>query len=200
MPLRADVAYGPSGNLAGRRHEHERILEQQHRLQLAGTQPDGEGHVELAGDHGVRPGVDVLVLQQADVEVRVLAAEPADDRRQQHVGHALERADVEPAGCSGEEAVDRIAGGVDPGDDVSGVGEHDLAERGQRHRARPTRAVEQRAADDPFEGRDLLADRRLGVAEAGRRPAERALRGDGVEGDEVAELEVAEQWHDDQRS
>ena len=105
-----------------------------------------------------------------------------------------------PADCSGQEAVDRIAGGVDPGDDVAGVAEHDLAERGQLDRAGPAGAVEQRAADEPFEGGDLLADRRLGVAEAGGRAAERALGGDGVEGDEVAELEVAELAHDHQRS
>ena len=161
--------------LAGRRHEHERVLEQQQRLQVAGAQPDGERQVELAGEHGVGAGVDVLVLEQADVEVRVLAAEPAHDRRQQHVGHALERADVDPAGVAGEEALDGIAGGVDPGDDVAGVAEHDLAERGQLDRAGAARAVEQRAADEPLEGGDLLADGRLGVAEAGRRPAERAL-------------------------
>ena len=124
--------------------------------------------------------------------VGVLAAQPLDDRRQQHVGHALERADVDAPDVAGEEAVDGLAGGVDAGDDVAGVAEHDLAERCQLDRPGPARAVEQRAADEPFERGDLLADRRLGVAEADGGPTERALGGDGVEGDEVAEFEVAE--------
>jgi hypothetical protein len=80
------------------------------------------------------------------------------------------------------------------------VPEDELAERGQRDRPGPARAVEQRSPDEPFEGRDLLADRRLGVAEPHRRPSERALAGDGVEGDEMTQFEIAELGHDHQRS
>ena len=93
---------------------------------------------------------------------------------------------------AGEEALDGVAGGVDAGDDVAGVAEDELAERGQLDGSGAARAVEQRAADEALEGGDLLADGRLGVAEADRGPAERALGGDGVEGDEVAELEITE--------
>ena len=101
---------------------------------------------------------------------------------------------------AGEEALDGLAGGVDPGDDVAGVAEHELAERRQLDRAGAAGAVEHGPADEALEGGDLLADGGLGVAEAGGRPAERALGGDGVEGDEVAELEIAQLAHDHQRS
>ena len=113
---------------------------------------------------------------------------------------ALERADVDAPDLSGEEAVDGLAGGVDAGDDVAGVAEHELAERRQLDRPRAAGAVEQGAADEPLEGGDLLADGGLGVAEAHGGTAERALRGDGVEGDEVAQFEVAELLHEHQRS
>ena len=123
-----------------------------------------------------------------------------DDGRQQHVGAALERADVDSSGGAGEEPFDGIPGGVDPGDDVPGVAEDDLAQRGQLHGTRAARAVEQRAADESLEGGDLLADGGLGVAEPSRCSPERAFAGHGVEGDQVAELEIAELAHVHQRS
>ena len=113
---------------------------------------------------------------------------------------ALERADVDAPDLAGEEAVDGVAGRVDAGDDVAGVAEHELAERRQLDGSGAARAVEQGAADEPLEGGDLLADGRLGVAEADRGTAERALRRHGVERREVAQFEVAELLHDHQRS
>ena len=198
--VEVDGGVGPGRQLAGRRHQHERVLEEEQRLEVAGARADGERQVELAGEHGHGAGVGVLVLEQADVEVGVLAAQPAHDGRQEHVGHALERPDVDAADLAGQEALDGLAGGVDPGDDVAGVAEHELAERGQLDRSGTARPVEHGPADEALEGGDLLADGRLGVAEAGGRPAERAFGGHGVEGDEVAELEVSQLAHVHQRS
>ena len=164
---------------------------------------DREREVELAGQHALGAGVVVLLLEQADVDVGVLAAQLLDHRRQQHVGDALERADVDAPDVAGDEALDGVAGGVDAGDDVAGVAEDELAERRQLDGPRPARAVEQRAADEPLEGGDLLADGRLGVAEADGGLAERALGGHRVEGDEVlrSSSRVAGGWlHDHQRS
>ena len=84
-------------------------------------------------------------------------------------------------------------------DDVAGVAEDDLAERRQLDRSGTAGAVEHGAADEALEGGDLLADGGLGVAEAEGGLAERALGGDGVEGDEVPELEIAD-VHDHQAS
>ena len=56
----------------------------------------------------------------------------------------------------------------------------------------PAGAIEDGAADRSLEGGDLLADRRLGVAEPLGRASERAFGGDGVEGQEVAQLEAGE--------
>ncbi len=161
--------------------------------------PDREGEVELAGQHGLGAGVVVLLLEQADVDTGVLAAQLLHHRRQQHVGDALERADVDASDGAGEEALDGVAGGVDAGDDVAGVAEDHLAEGRQLDRPGAAGAIEHGAADEALEGGDLLADGGLGVAEPQRRLAERALGGDGVEGDEVPELEIAE-LHVHQRS
>ena len=171
------------------------VVEQHRRLEVAVALADDEGDVELAvADLGVE-GEVVLGLEEADVEAGELGPQLLDDRRQQHVGHALERADVDPPGLAGPEPLDGVPGGVDAGEDVPGVAEHDLAERGQLDRSGAAGAVEELVADEPLQRRDLLADGGLGVAEAHRRLGERPLGGDGVEGDEVAELEITEAGH-----
>ena len=59
---------------------------------------------------------------------------------------------------------------LDPGQQVA-RGVEDLgAERGDLDRARAARTVEQLAADHLLEGRDLLADRRLRIAQASPPP------------------------------
>ena len=88
----------------------------------------------------------------------MIAAEALQDRREEDGGDALERPDVDASDLAGEEAVDRIAGGVDAGDDAPGVVEHQLAERCQLDRPRPARTVEQGSTNEAFEGGDLLAD------------------------------------------
>ena len=55
-------------------------------------------------------------------------------------------------------------------------------------RARP--GARELLADDPLEGRDLLADRRLRVAERVGGTAERRLTGDGLQRDQVTELDA----------
>ena len=74
-----------------------------------------------------------------------------------------------------------------------------LAERRQLDRAWPTGAIEHTLAGDPLERRDLLADRRLRVAQPVGGAPERALVGDRIERHEVAEFEVPELRHEHQR-
>jgi hypothetical protein len=57
------------------------------------------------------------------------------------------------------------------------VGEQDLAGVGQLDRTRAAGADDQLLPDDALERRDLLADRRLHVAEPGGSAPERALLG-----------------------
>jgi hypothetical protein len=61
------------------------------------------------------------------------------------------------------------------------VTEQHLAGLGQLDRAGAARALDQALADDPLERCDLLADRRLDVAQTRGGTAERALLGDGLE-------------------
>ena len=92
----------------------------------------------------------------------------------------------------GLEPLDRLGGGLGPVEQVAGVGQHQLAERGDAHRLRPARAIEHGSTDRPLERGDLLADGGLGVAEPLGRAPERAFGGDGVEGEQVAQLEAGE--------
>ena len=69
------------------------------------------------------------------------------------------------------------------------VPEQQPAGLGQRDRPRAAGPLDQLLADDPLERRDLLADRRLRVAELDRGAAERALGLDGVERGQMAQLD-----------
>ena len=64
-----------------------------------------------------------------------------------------------------------------------------LAGLGQRDDAAAAPPVDEAHADGGLERRDLLADRRLRVAEHGAGAAERALAGDRLECGEVPELD-----------
>ncbi len=70
------------------------------------------------------------------------------------------------------------------------VGQDQGVERGDPHRLRPARPVEHWPADGLFQRGDLLADRRLAVAQPGGSPAERALIGDGGQGGEMTQLGI----------
>ncbi len=98
-------------------------------------------------------------------------------------------ADVERAGLAGRERREVGLGRLEAGDDRARVAEQQPAGLGQRDRPRAARALDQLLADDPLERRDLLADRRLGVAELDRGAPERALGLDGVERSQMAQLD-----------
>jgi hypothetical protein len=74
-------------------------------------------------------------------------------------------------------------------DDPRGVTEEELPGFGERDAARPARALHELLADDALEGLDLLAHRRLGVAELLGSTPERALVGDRLEGGEMPQLD-----------
>src|SRR5213079_597089 len=117
---------------------------------------------------------------------RPLALEAADELREDPGADTLERAHSKRAAATVDHRADVGLGRVQPGDDRLGMAEDELARLGQVDRAWAAGALDQLGAGDLLEGRDLLADRRLGVAELGRRAAERPLLGDGLQRCEMA--------------
>jgi hypothetical protein len=103
---------------------------------------------------------------------------------------ALVNADAQRSRLPVPEGVEIGLGGREPRDDRLGVPQQQLARLGQGHLPRPTGALDELLADDPFQRRDLLRDRRLGIAERCRRLAERHLTCDRLERDQVTELDA----------
>jgi hypothetical protein len=69
------------------------------------------------------------------------------------------------------------------------VAEQELARLGQRDGAWPAGPVDQRLADDPLEHRDLLADRRLRVAQPPAQRDRTCPPRRSPSGDQVAQFE-----------
>ena len=74
--------------------------------------------------------------------------------------------------------------------DRIGVGEQQAPSFGEIDAGLAARAFDQALSDQVFEGRDLLGHGGLGVAEVPGGAAEGAGVGDGLESDEVAQLET----------
>ena len=146
--------------------------------------PVEEDEVEV-----VEAGRVGLLLEQPDLAAGVAVAQPLHDLREDHVRHALERAEVD-APVTGLEPVDGGGEARRLRQQVAPVREHHRAEGRDAHPFRPAGPVEDRAADGLLQRGDLLADRRLGVAEAERRPSERTLVGYRGEGGEVPQFDV----------
>ncbi len=111
-------------------------------------------------------------------------------RGQQLHRHRLEGPDGQPSAGAGLELVQLLHRHRQPVQHRLGVAEQEAPRRGERRRAGPAGAVEDRRADRPLERRDLLADRGLAEAEDVTGAAERAFLGHRGEGDEVAGLDV----------
>ena len=96
----------------------------------------------------------------------------------------------ERARLAGLERAEVGLGGLEARDDRLGVPQQERAGLGQRDRARAAGPLDEPLADDPLERRDLLADRRLRVAEPLRGAAERALVRERLQRGEVAHLDA----------
>jgi hypothetical protein len=126
---------------------------------------------------------------QADVDLRPGGAEVAQEGGEDAHADRLVGADTERAGLADDDRRDVSPRCVQPGDDRLGVLDERRADLGEDGGPPTAGAVEDRGADDAFEHGDLLADRRLGVAECRRRGGERALACDRSQGGQMAELE-----------
>ena len=78
---------------------------------------------------------------------------------------------------------------MQPSLDRLGMPQEDLPCLGQRDGSRPPRAIDQLQADDTLERCDLLRDGGLRVPEPIRCAPERSGVGDGLERDEMTEVE-----------
>jgi hypothetical protein len=185
------------GSLQGRERrargdeENERVVQQLDRLVRAGSDGQGpEGQVELAALDELEELALVDGLAEDDLDVRARLGEAPQQRRQHAGPDALERPDAEPARVSGLERshvglrreharLDRVR-----------VTQQDAAGLGQRDRARAAWALDETEPDDALESRDLLRDGGLRVAETLGGAPERALVGDRLQRDEMAEVEA----------
>jgi hypothetical protein len=129
-------------------------------------------------------------LVEPDLDARPLLDEAPHQVGEDVLADRLVDADAERAGLAAAERVHVRLRGREPGDDRLGVAKEQLAGLGQRDLARAARALDELLAHDPLQGGDLLADRRLCVAERGRGAAERRLTRDCLQRDQVAELDA----------
>ena len=128
-------------------------------------------------------------LPQLDDDVRPGGLEPAHHLGKDLRSDALEDPDVERAGLAGRKRGQVCLGRLETRDDRGCVAEQQPAGLGHRDGPRAARALDQLLADDPLERRDLLAHRRLRVAELDRGAPEGAFGLDGIEGGQMAELD-----------
>ena len=150
---------------------------------------DDEGEVELPGGDPLEYQGLIVELDEVDGDVGSLDTQPTEDPGQDADGHRLEGAHGEPSDSPSGELTEVELGDAHPVEDRLGVNDEPLTRLGEAHRLGAARAVEERLPDDPLEGGDLLAHRRLRVAEVLGGPPERPFGGDGKESDKVAELD-----------
>ena len=177
----------------GDRAHHEELVRPraEHLDRKAGHRHlEHEADVEVARDQCLGEQLCLVLLGELDAQPGCGLAQTTDDRRQRPHRDALEDADVDRAGVAFRERAQVGPGRRHPCEDHHRVLVHELAGSREPHLPGAAGTVEQRSAHDPFEARDLLADRRLGVAESSRGGSERPLFDDGAEGDEMAELEA----------
>ena len=129
-------------------------------------------------------------LREPELDLRPVGAEPPHHLGQHARADALVRPDAQRPGLAGAQREHVGPGGGEAVDDRLGVTKEQRSGLGHRDRARPAGALDEPLADDALERRDLLADRRLRVAELRGGAAERAGARDGLERREVPDLDA----------
>ncbi len=174
----------------GRDEEDVRVAHQLERLERAvGERRAAEREVELARlDRRVQLRVGRR-LGEPELDPGPVGQEAPHHARKDARADGLVGADPQRPRLAGAERGHVGARRVEPRDDRLGVAQEQLARVGERDGPRAARTLDQRLADDPLERRDLLAHRRLRVAEPLGRAAERALARDRVERGEMPHLD-----------
>ena len=155
-----------------------------------GQRQVGEREVELAVLEQAEQVGGVRLLVHLHVDARPLLAEAAEQCGEDARADALIDADPQRAGGTLGERGHVGLGGVELRDDRVGVAEEQTARVGEVDAAWAARPLDELLADDALELGDLLADRRLCVAELARSTAERAVPRDGVERHQMAQLDA----------
>ena len=152
---------------------------------------DDEAEVDLTALDQAEELAVVGRLDERHVDLRPLRrGSDAKQRREDARADALVRADPQRAGVAGAEGAQVGLGGTEAGRDPVGMREQELPASVSEIGLRAARPLDEALADDALEHCDLLADRRLRVAEPLRRAAERAFLGDGLERDQMPQLET----------
>jgi hypothetical protein len=101
----------------------------------------------------------VAGLAQPDLDAGPLGAEGSKQAGEDLGADAWQRAHPQLALFARGQCPKVSGGRTDAGEDGPGVGQQDLSGGREPYRAGAAGALEQRCADDAFEGGDLLADR-----------------------------------------
>ena len=188
-----DLAHGDGGGgrkgISPRQDGNERIGSEVDEVdRRVEDGPRDEGDVDIPRVEALDERRVLVLLDGAHDEARDLAPHASDDVGEQLDGDALERADDEPAARARGDVGDLLARGIEAIEDHLGVREQGAADGREDHRLRSSGPLEDRAAHQGLEARDLLADGGLGVAEDVRGPTEGALLRHGSERLEMAHL------------
>ena len=149
-----------------------------------------EREVELAALDQLEEAAVVGRLGELHGDVRPGVGELAQEAREHPRADALVGADVERPGRALRERGHVGLGRLQAGDDARGVAEEELAGLGQGDPARSAGPLDELLPDDALERLDLLADRRLGVAELLGGTPERALLGNRLKGREMSQFDA----------
>ena len=119
-------------------------------------------------------------------EISIGEIDRSADLRDEFDRHALERADDQSTARAGDDVLGFLSCLVETVEHGTRVAQDGPTHGSERDRLGTAGAIEDRRTDGHLEGRDLLADGRLGVAEDVGRSAEGALVGHGHERLQVA--------------
>ena len=170
--------------------EHVRVAHQLERLERPGRQRQlDEAQVDVAAlDRVIEREVGGR-LDGTQRDVRPVDRIPPHQGREDANADRLRDADAQRARLPGGERRDVGLRRLQTGEDRVGVLQDELARLGQLDADAAARALDEPLADRALERRDLLADRRLDVAEARRGTPEGPLAGDRLERRQVAQLD-----------
>ena len=149
-----------------------------------------EGDVDVAGLDGVDQAGGLPRFMQHDLDAGPLRAEGPEEAGQDLGANAWQCPYPQLALFACGERPQVGGGGADAGDDRPSVCQQHLSGRRELHRPPAAWALEERRAHDAFQHADLLAHRRLGVAQLLGGRTEGAGLDDRHQGQEVPHLQA----------
>jgi hypothetical protein len=154
------------------RHHQVGVLHQQDVFRFIADQSVVEQQVEIAELRLVGRR-----FREPDLAGGMLVPKAAQHGRQDHIGHALQGADVDST-IARLESINRMSQRLGSRQQLPALLEYHGSKRSSPHRPRATGPIKHRAANSPLQRCDVLAHARLGVAQPVRRSGERPLLGD----------------------